>query len=70
MLGKFRGMVNAFRHDRSGVALTEFIVVLGLLIAGLLVVSILFGQGVHSGLSLWGQWINDVRNGFAWTAAP
>lgn len=70
MLGKFHGVANAFRHEQSGVALTEFVIVLGLLIAGLLAVSILFGHGSHSGLNLWGQWINDVRGGFSWTAAP
>ncbi|MEL6239188.1 MAG: hypothetical protein AAFQ90_11440 [Pseudomonadota bacterium] len=67
MLGTIRSVAMRFRHDRTGVALPEFVVLFGLLLAGVLIASILFSNGGDTGLSLWGKWINDVRAGFSVT---
>lgn len=69
MLGTVHSTVGSFGRDASGVALTEYVVLLGLFIAALLLASVLFGGGNYSALTLWGQWISDVRSGVTWTGS-
>ncbi|MEL6643284.1 MAG: hypothetical protein AAFQ79_05055 [Pseudomonadota bacterium] len=69
MLGTAHSTAEALRRETDGVALTEYVVLLGLFIAGLLLASVLFGGGNYSALTLWGQWISDVRSGVTWTGS-
>ena len=49
-----------FRRDEEGVALTEYILMLGLLIGGVIVAVALFGTNLSAAWSAWANWLSDT----------
>ena len=50
----------AFSAEESGAALTEYIVLLGILVGGVIVAVTAFGSGLNTVWSSWGVWIGSV----------
>lgn len=48
-----------FRKMQEGVALTEYIVLLGLLVAGVIIAVGIFGSNLSSVWTAWGTWMSN-----------
>ena len=57
---KMMGIVRAFVAEEDGAALTEYIVLLGILVGGVIVAVGAFGQGLNSVWTSWATWISTV----------
>jgi len=60
MLIRFKNLLARFRRDEDGLALTEYVVLLGLLVAAVIVAVNLFGQNLAGVWSQWATWIDGV----------
>jgi pilus assembly protein Flp/PilA len=54
--------LQAFRKEEDGLALTEYLVLLGLLIGGVIVAVTAFGTGVSGTWQGWATWITGAVN--------
>ncbi len=48
-----------FRKEEDGLALTEYLILLGLLTGAVIASVILFGDGLAEGWRLWAAWIGE-----------
>ena len=53
-------LVAKFRKEEDGLALTEYLVLLGLLVAGVIAAVVAFGQGLSGAWEAWAGWINTA----------
>ena len=53
-------MVRRFRSEEEGLALTEYLILLGLLTAAVVAAVLLFGQNLGSQWSNWSTWLEDL----------
>jgi len=52
--------LKAFRKEEDGLALTEYLVLLGLLVGGVILAVIAFGEGLEGAWTAWADWIEDA----------
>ncbi|MYM55283.1 Flp family type IVb pilin [Thalassovita mangrovi] len=52
-------VIRRLRADDDGLALTEYLVVLGLLIGGVIAAVILFGDNLSAAWTAWAGWLDD-----------
>lgn len=52
-------MAKRFRRDEKGIALTEYLVLLGLLVAGVIAAVILFGEALTDVWTGWANWLDS-----------
>ncbi|MEX0346099.1 MAG: hypothetical protein AB3N20_14335 [Rhizobiaceae bacterium] len=58
---KLTKMLQAFRREEDGIALTEYLVLLGLLIGGVILAVIAAGEDLASAWESWGTfWTDEV----------
>lgn len=50
-------LIARFRKDQSGLALTEYLILLGLLTAAVIAAVLLFGQNLGDAWDAWADWI-------------
>ncbi|MGG7646069.1 Flp family type IVb pilin [Rhodovulum sp. YNF3179] len=60
MLIRFKNLLARFRRDEDGLALTEYVVLLGLLTAAVVVAVNLFGANLAGIWSDWASWISTL----------
>ncbi|MDA5093104.1 hypothetical protein O2N63_03295 [Aliiroseovarius sp. KMU-50] len=48
-----------FKHDEDGIALTEYLILLGLLTAAVIAAVLLFGEQLGVQWDSWAQWMQD-----------
>ena len=53
-------LIRRFRAEDEGLALTEYLVVLGLLIGGVIGAVLIFGQNLSAAWTNWGTWIQTM----------
>ncbi|MBR9650366.1 hypothetical protein IT775_04400 [Thalassobius aquimarinus] len=53
-------LARRFQDEEEGLALTEYLVVLGLLIGGVIGAVLIFGQNLSAAWTAWGGWIQSV----------
>lgn len=51
------GLIAKFRSEEEGLALTEYLVLLGLLVSALILAVIAFGSGLANTWNTWSAWI-------------
>lgn len=49
-----------FRKDEDGIALTEYLVLLGLLVAGVIAAVLLFGTELTGAWNSWASWVGSA----------
>lgn len=54
--------IQAFRDDETGLALTEYLVLLGLLVGAVIATVTLFGAGLNIQWGNWNTWIRALVN--------
>lgn len=54
-------MAKRFRRDEKGIALTEYLVLLGLLVAGVIAAVLLFGTALSDVWTGWADWIGGTQ---------
>ena len=50
------------RDEENGLALTEYLVVLGLLVGGVIAAVLFFGTELASAWNAWGGWVGSLGN--------
>jgi len=55
-------LIARFRKDESGLALTEYLILLGLLTAAVIAAVILFGGNLGSSWNAWAVWLGANTN--------
>jgi len=55
---KLKDLAIRFANDEEGIALTEYLVLLGLLVAGVIAAVILFGTELSQTWRGWANWLN------------
>lgn len=53
-------MVRRFRSEEEGLALTEYLILLGLLTAAVVAAVLLFGQNLGAQWGNWATWLEDL----------
>lgn len=53
-------MLNRFKRDEKGLALTEYLILLGLIAAAVIVAVTLFGQNLGIQWQNWADWIGSA----------
>jgi len=62
MLIRFKNMIDRFRKDEDGLALTEYVILLAL-IAGAVVLAVqTFGEGLDSLWTAWASWMQNLAS--------
>ncbi len=61
-MSKFTSMVRAFAREEDGVALTEYLILLGLLIGGVIIAVTTAGDNLAAAWTNWGSWWTDNLN--------
>lgn len=56
-MNKLKAMAIRFADDEEGIALTEYLVLLGLLVAGVIVAVVTFGQELSAVWDTWSAWL-------------
>ena len=56
---KLTTMLTRFARDVKGLALTEYLILLGLLTAAVIAAVLLFGQELGANWESWGNWMRD-----------
>lgn len=54
-------MMAKFKHDEDGLALTEYLLLLGLLVGGVIVAVTLFGTNLSLTWSGWANWFRTAN---------
>lgn len=57
----FQCLVHRFKNDEEGLALTEYLVLLGLLIGGVIVAVTAFGRGLSTTWNGWATWFGSAN---------
>ncbi|MFY0692783.1 MAG: hypothetical protein JXR14_12775 [Paracoccaceae bacterium] len=57
-----KGLVARFQKDEDGIALTEYLILLGLLAAAVILAVIFFGEQLASVWNEWATWISTNLN--------
>ena len=52
-----------FRKEADGIALTEYLILLGLLTLAVITAVLLFGENLASAWDAWASWIGDTLQG-------
>jgi len=60
MLLWFQSCVDSYRRDEDGLALTEYLVLLGVLTAAVLSATTLFGTNLANTWVTWASWVDTV----------
>ena len=58
IIDMIKNTVARFRKDEDGIALTEYLVLLGLLVAGVIVAVVGFGDELEAAWNSWASWID------------
>lgn len=58
MINFLRSQVSRFSKDENGLALTEYLILLGLLTAGVIAAVLLMGTSLGTAWGTWGNWFN------------
>ena len=53
-------LIARFRDDEEGLALTEYLVVLGLLVGGVIAAVLLFGTELGNAWTDWANWVGSL----------
>lgn len=65
MVSKFHGyaldIIRRFQDDEEGLALTEYLILLGLLTAAVITAVALFGAGLANTWNSWAIWVNTLN---------
>lgn len=61
MLMKIQNLMNRFSRDEDGLALTEYLILLGLLIGGVIVAVTLFGTNLSNSWGLWANYFGSAN---------
>ena len=67
---KMASMMRAFAREEDGIALTEYLMLLGLLIGGVIVAVTTAGESLTAAWSSWGNWWDNLTPTGAPTPAP
>jgi pilus assembly protein Flp/PilA len=59
MINFLRSQVSRFSKDENGLALTEYLILLGLLTAGVIAAVLLMGTSLGTAWGTWGNWFTD-----------
>lgn len=62
MIIKAITMLQTFRKEEDGLALTEYLVLLGLLVGGVILAVTAFGNGLDNAWDAWATWIGGALN--------
>lgn len=54
------GLINRFRKDEDGLALTEYLVLLALLVAGIIVAVLAYGDAIELAWNNWASWATST----------
>ena len=60
MIIKAINMLQSFRKEEDGLALTEYLVLLGLLVGGVIVTVGVFGENLDGAWNSWAEWIETA----------
>lgn len=60
MLVRIAKSLGVLRKDRSGLALTEYLILLGLLTAAVITAVALFGTNLAAAWTTWAEWAADL----------
>lgn len=60
MVHKFKNLMQRFTNDEEGIALTEYLILLGLLVGGVIVAVLAFGDALSV---LWNSWTTWFGSG-------
>lgn len=58
MLAQIKALATRFRKDEAGLALTEYLILLGLLTGAVIAAVLLFGQQLGINWDSWGDWMD------------
>lgn len=53
-------LMRRFKDDEEGLALSEYLVVLGLLIGGVIAAVLVFGENLATAWENWAGWVSDT----------
>jgi len=67
---KFANMVRAFAREEDGIALSEYLVLLGLLVGGVIVAVSTVGTNLSTAWTSWGTWFTGELSAPAPAPAP
>ncbi|MDU8913270.1 hypothetical protein [Aestuariicoccus sp. MJ-SS9] len=56
-----RGLFNRLRWEEDGLALTEYLILLGLLTAVVVIAVITFGENLGLGWQAWADWLTGLN---------
>lgn len=59
MYGNLKTLITRFRKDEAGLALTEYLILLGLLTAAVIAAVLLFGEQLGLNWQTWAVWMED-----------
>lgn len=62
--------LQSFRKEEDGLALTEYLVVLGLLVGGTIIAVTLFGSNLSAVWNNWAGWVEGLDNSVVTTTPP
>lgn len=57
---KLMMMLSRFKRDEKGLALTEYLILLGLLTAAVIGAVLLFGEELGANWQSWAEWMRDT----------
>jgi pilus assembly protein Flp/PilA len=60
VLGRLARLFRGFGKDESGLALTEYLILLGLLTAAVIAAVALFGTNLAAAWDAWAEWVADL----------
>ena len=56
------GLINRFRKEEDGLALTEYLILLALLTAAVVAAVIAYGQGLGANWQGWATWVSGLAS--------
>jgi len=69
MINFLRSQVSRFSKDENGLALTEYLILLGLLTAGVIAAVLLMGTSLGTAWGTWGTWFQSNTTNLSAPAA-
>lgn len=63
MINSLKNLSTRFARDEDGIALTEYLILLGLLTGAVIAAVLLFGQNLAASWGLWALWVDDANLG-------
>ena len=61
MLIRFKNLLARFRRDEDGIALTEYVMLLGLLAGAVIAAVTLFGENLNTIWDAWATWVGGLN---------